>query len=270
MCDLLLIIYVLVDDWYQIHAPDFRKGQPGKRPELSDSGVMTMMFAMDYIPFPSERQFVAYLRANHLELFPDLVDQSQFNRLARVVAPLLEQFRQAWLIRLGVTLACEGLLDTKPNPVIVYRRSKQRSDFLGSATYGYCASKKMYYFGYKLVAISTLGCIPLIYDLVPAHTDERQAAETLLGQLSGFQLFADKSFLGQAWQADILCLTSNGIWTSKRKNQLARQPATFEHWLNGLRLRIEGLFNEIQNVGKMLNDSLPKPRADYALGLWPK
>ena len=258
VCDLLLFIYVLVDDWYQIHATEFRKGQPGKRPELSDSEVMTMMLAMDYIPFPSERQFVAYLRANHLELFPDLVDQSQFNRRARVVAPLLEQFRQAWLIRLGVTLACEGLLDTKPIPVIGYRRSKQRSDFLGSATYGYCASKKMHYFGYKLVAISTLGGIPLIYDLVPAHTDERQAAESLLGQLSGFQLFADKGFLGQAWQADILRLTSNGIWTPKRKNQSAKQPATFERWLNGLRLRIEGLFNEIQNMGKNVERLLAK------------
>lgn len=248
--DLLLIIYVLVDDWCQAHATDFRKRQPGKRPELSDSEVMTLMLAMDYIPFPSERQFMAYLHANHLDLFPALVDQSQFNRRARSVSCLLEQFRQTWLIRLGVTLASEGLLDTKPIPVVGYRRNKQHSDFLGSATYGYCASKKMHYFGYKLVAISTLSGIPLIYDLVPAHTDERQAAETLLTQLSGFQLFADKGFLGQVWQADIQRLTGNGVWTPKRKNQTAQQPATFERWLNGLRLRIEGLFNEIQNVGK--------------------
>jgi hypothetical protein len=258
VCDLLLIIYVLVDDWYQLHAAEYRKGQPGKRPELSDSEVMTMMLAMDYIPFPSERQFVSYLRANHLGLFPDLVDQSQFNRRARAVAPLLEQFRQTCLIRLGVTLACEGLLDTKPIPVVGYRRNKQRSDFLGSATYGYCASKKMYYFGYKLVTISTLSGIPLIYDLVPAHTDERQAAETLLTQLSGFQLFADKGFLGQTWQAEVLRLTGNQVWTPKRKNQTAQQPATLERWLNGLRLRIEGLFNEIQNVGKNVERLLAK------------
>lgn len=258
MSDLLLIIYVLVDDWYQAYATDFRKGRPGKRPELSDSEVMAMLLAMDFIPFPSERQFVAYLRANHLDLFPDLVDQSQFNRRARSVAPLLEQFRQAWLIHLGVTLACAGLLDTKPIPVIGYRRSKQRSDFLGSAAYGYCASKKMHYFGYKLVTISSLGGIPLIYDLVPANTDERQAAETLLDQLSGFHLFADKGFLGQAWQADIQRLTGNCVWTPKRNNQAAQQPYAFERWLNGLRLRIEGLFNEIQNVGRNVERLLAK------------
>ena len=256
--DIMTIIFVLVDDWYQANAADFRKGRPGQRPEFSDSEVMAVMIVMDFIPFPSERQFVAYIRANHLGLFPNLVEQSQFNRRARMVAPLLEQFRQQWLIRIGAILACEGLLDTKPIPVIGYRRNKQRSDFLGSAAYGYCASKKMYYFGYKLVAISSLDGIPLIYDLVPANTDERQAAETLLERLSGFHLFADKGFLSQAWQTDIQQLTGNRIWTPKRKNQSAQQSQDFERWLNRLRLRIEGLFNEIQNVGKNVERLLAK------------
>ena len=256
--EIMLIIFVLIDDWYQANASDFRKGRPGVRPEFSDSEMMTVMVAMDFIPFPSERQYVGYIRANHLDLFPNLVEQSQFNRRARAVAPLLEQFRQHWLIRLGVTLACEGLLDTKPIPVVGYRRNKQRSDFLGSAAYGYCASKKMYYFGYKLVSISSLSGIPLIYDLVPANTDERQAAETLLDQLSGFHLFADKGFLSQAWQAAIQRFTGNCIWTPKRKNQSAQQSPDFERWLNHLRLRIEGLFNEIQNVGKNVERLLAK------------
>lgn len=116
--DILLIIFVLIDDWYQANATDFRKRQPGQRPEFCDSEIMTVMIAMDFIPFPSERQFVAYIRANHLDLFPNLVEQSQFNRRVRAVALLLEQFRQQWLIRTGVTLACEGLLDTKPIPVV--------------------------------------------------------------------------------------------------------------------------------------------------------
>jgi hypothetical protein len=102
------------------------------------------MLAMDFIPFPSERQFVEYVRANYLALFPKLLEQSQFNRRARAVAPLLERFRQDWLLRLGVVLTDAGLLDTKPVPVVGYRRNKQHSDFHGSAAYGYCASKKMW------------------------------------------------------------------------------------------------------------------------------
>lgn len=256
--EILLTIFVLVDDWYQEHANDYRKCRPGQKPEFSDSEVMTVMLAMDFIPFPSERQYLAYMRANHLDLFPKLLEQSQYNRRARMVAPLLEEFRQDWLVRLGKTLTCAGLLDTKPVPVVGYRRSKKHSDFLGSAAYGYCASKKMYYFGYKLVAITTLEGIPLVYDLVPANTDEREAADELLDRLSGFDLFADKGFLGKAWQAEIQQRTGNTIWTPKRKNQSEKQSQTFERWINRLRLRIEGLFNEIQNVGKNLERLLAK------------
>ena len=256
--EILLHIFVLVDDWYQEHAGFYRQGKPGQKPEFRDSEVMTIMLAMDFIPYPSERQFVEYVRANYLALFPKLLDQSQFNRRARAVAPLLEKFRQQWLLHLGVTSTNSGLLDTKPVPVVGYRRSKKHSDFQGSAAYGYCASKKMYYFGYKLVAICTLEDLPLLYDLVPANMDERKAAEALLDELSGFSLFADKGFLGEDWQNDVYQRTSNQIWTLKRKNQSKQQSKTFEYWLNGLRLRIEGLFNEIQNVGKNLERLLAK------------
>jgi hypothetical protein len=258
MDDIFLHIYIIVDDWYQAHATDFRKRQPGKKPNFSDSEMMTVMIAMDYIPFPSEQQFVEFVRANFLALFPDLLEQSQFNRRARQVAPLLEAFRQSCLLELGITLACEGLLDTKPIPVMGYRRSKKASEFAGSADYGYCASRKLHYYGYKLVTISTLSGIPIVYDLVPASTDERKAAETLLDQVSGFDLYGDKGFLGNAWQSKIYQRTGNTIWTPKRKNQLHLQSKTFERWLNGLRLRIEGLFNEIQNLGKNVERLLAK------------
>jgi hypothetical protein len=258
MIDIFLHIYVMIDDWYQTHATDFRKGQPGKKPDFSDSEMMTVMISMDYIPFPSERQYVEFVRANFLALFPDLLEQSQFNRRARHVAPLLEAFRQSCLLELGITLACEGLLDTKPIPVMGYRRSKKASEFAGSADYGYCASRKLHYYGYKLVTISTLSGIPIVYDLVPASTDERKAAETLLDQVNGFDIYGDKGFLGDAWQSKIYQQTGNTIWTPKRKNQLQPQSKTFERWLNGVRLRVEGLFNEIQNVGKNVERLLAK------------
>lgn len=256
--EILLYIFVLVDDWYQEHAGFYRKGKPGQKPEFRDSEVMTIMLAMDFIPFPSERQFVEFVRANYLALFPKLLEQSQFNRRARAVAPLIENFRQHWLLQLGVVLTDQGLLDTKPVPVVGYRRNKKHSDFQGSAAYGYCASKKMYYFGYKLVAICSLEGLPLLYDLVPANMDERKAAETLLNKLTGFCLLADKGFLGEDWQTDIFQFTGNQIWTPKRKNQSKQQSRVFEYWLNSVRLRIEGLFNEIQNVGKNLERLLAK------------
>ena len=81
--DLLTIIFVLVDDWYQSYGPKTPKGKPGVKPVFSDSEVITLMLAQDYIPYPSETQYIGFVRANYLALFPNLLDQSQFNRRSR-------------------------------------------------------------------------------------------------------------------------------------------------------------------------------------------
>ena len=79
----LTIIYVLVDDWYQIHSIKFFNGEAGRKPIFSDSEVMTLMMAHEFLPFPSETQYVEYIRANYLDVFPKLLSQSQFNRRSR-------------------------------------------------------------------------------------------------------------------------------------------------------------------------------------------
>jgi hypothetical protein len=45
----------------------------------------------------------------------------------------------------------------------------------------------MTYFGYKLVAVTTFSGLPVIYELVPAHTDERAAGEAVRPYLRGCQ-----------------------------------------------------------------------------------
>src|SRR6266540_970346 len=159
--DILTTIYVLVDDWYQVEGVKLLKGKAGKKPEFKDSELMTLMLAQDYIPYPSETQYVEFIRANYLALFPRLVDQSQFNRRARSLRLLVEQFRRFWIVQKGWHLQSCYLMDTKPVPVIGYKRLKSHSDFAGNANYGRCVSRNLSYFGYKLVVLSTLSGIPV-------------------------------------------------------------------------------------------------------------
>jgi len=256
--DLLTIIYVLVDDWYRIYGVRWLKGKPGSKPEFSDSEVLTLLLAMDYLPFPGETQFLGYIRANHLSLFPKLVDQSQFNRRARALRLLLEQLRRYWAVNMGVTNETQFLLDTKPVPVVGYKRSKRHSQFAGSADYGRCVSRNLHYFGYKLVTLTTLTGLPVVYELVPANTDERDAAETVVAYLAGCDIFADKGFLGAEWQAEVRAQTGNRVWTVKKANQCQQNPQAFDTLLNSIRERIEGTFNEVQNTGRNLERLLTK------------
>jgi len=256
--DLLTIIFVLVDDWYQAHGIRYLKGKPGAKPEFSDSEVITLLLAMDFIPFPSETQFLGFMRANYLALFPRLIDQSQFNRRARALRLLVEELRRTWLVQLGVFHHTRFLLDTKPVPVVGVKRSNRHSDFAGSASYGHCPSRNLKYFGYKLVAITTFSGIPVVYELVPAHTDEREAAEAVLTYLRGCQIIGDKGFIGMDWQAQVHAWTQNQIWTPKRSNQYQQNPKALDRWLNSVRERIEGVFHELTNTGRDLEGLLAK------------
>ena len=254
---LLTIIYVLVDDWYQVHYQGV-PGKPGVEAELKESEILTLMIAQDYIPYPGERQYIGYLKANHAGLFPRLVDQSQYNRRARGLQRRLEDLRQYWVSQLVGTDTHTLLLDTKPIPVVGMKRSKKRSDFAGSAAYGYCAARQMRYFGYKLVMLTTLDGVPLIYDLVAANLDERLAAEAVLLRVQNRVILGDKGFIGVEWQAQIQAATHNQVFTHKRHNQATQNPSSFDRLLGKLRERIETTFHQIQNTGRNVERLLAK------------
>ncbi len=255
---LLTTLYVLVDDWYQTEGRHLLKGKTGAKAQFSDSELLTLLLAHDFVPYPGETQYVAYMRANHLDLFPKLVDQSQYNRRGRALQAVVEALRQAWLGMLG-GYTCECLLlDTKPVPVVGYKRSKTHSDFAGYAGYGQCAARKLHYFGFKLVLLSTCDGLPVVYDLVAANTDERLAAESVLYRVNDCDILADKGFLGADWQASIADETGNCVLTPKRANPSQQNHPLLDAALGSLRERIEGVFHQLQNTGRNLERLLAK------------
>lgn len=73
-----------------------------------------------------------------------------------------------------------------------YKRYKYRSGF----DYGKGVSRNLKYFGYKLVALSTLEGLPIVNEMVSAYFNERLGANTVINYLGNSQIFADNSFLG--------------------------------------------------------------------------
>lgn len=255
---LLTIIYYLVDNWYQAQIPPRLKGKRGAKARFSDSEVITLLLAMDFFPYPGETQFLGYIRANYRALFPKLLDQSQFNRRARALRLVVEELRKQWVDDLGGLLERQFLLDTKPIPVVGYKRSKAHSDFAGSANYGVCVSRKLHYWGYKLVLLSTLNGLPVAYELVPANTDERDASDEVLVVLWQGDVFTDKGMIDRDWQGEWKQRRDVRIWNPKRQNQKEQNSPAFDRWLSGIRERIEGAFNEVQNTGRNLERLLRK------------
>jgi Transposase DDE domain len=256
IADLMLVTYVLVDDWYQRKGARLLGRTVGSKPEFSDSEMLTLMLAIDFFEFTSERRFVAFVRANYLTLFPDLLDQSQFNRRARSLRYLLNELRKDWTAELGVEFEQHFLLDTTPVIAVGYRRDKRHSDFRGSAEYGYCSARRLKYFGYKLVMLTTLDGTPYGFELVPANTDERDAADEILDLLPpGSSVWSDKGFLGTDWQAE-WAKQGTRIWTTKRENQHVQNPPAFDRLLNSVRERVEGAFDILKEGGRSVEHTL--------------
>jgi hypothetical protein len=151
---------------------------------------------------------------------------------------------------MGVANETYFILDTKPIPVLGLKRDKRYSDFSGNATPGYCASCNLHYFGYKLTLLSTCSGIPIAWDLVPAHTDERVSVASILDAVRGSTIYGDKGFIDADWQAQLQARTGNRLWTLHRVNQKTQHPPALKRFISRVRQRIEGVFHEIQNTGR--------------------
>ena len=239
--------YTIVDDWYQAHAPTRLAGKVGDQPEFADSEVLTLSLAQHWLGYHSERKFLRFVRQNYLPLFPRLLDQSQFNRRARSLCWLLHAFRRWLAEQAGALTAGIYLLDGTPVKVRHWRRYGPRSLRFPKAAVGYCAAKKETFYGYKLVLLITSDGRLLDFELLPAHADERTALDELLPQYRDFTLFADKGFLDQERQAQLLARYGHRLYTPKRVNQKEQNPKEWDRHCARVRQRVETAIDQAKD-----------------------
>jgi hypothetical protein len=84
----LTTLYVIVDDFCQSHPP---KKRPGPQASLCESEIITLAIFARWSRFSSERDFYRYATGHLRDAFPTLPDRSQFNRLLRSQANLIEE-----------------------------------------------------------------------------------------------------------------------------------------------------------------------------------
>jgi hypothetical protein len=250
---LFLIVYVYIDDWYKKYYGN--RISRGSKARLSDSEVLTLLIGRDFMEFTSERHYIEFMRSNYRKLFPAIVDHSQYNRRARKLRSHMNALRTYLTQALKVNEKIYRIIDTTLVPVMGYYRDKRHSDFLSSGSYGYCSSRRIRYFGYKLVLTCTLQGIPEHIELVPANTDERVAADEVLEHVPvGCRILGDKGFIGEEWKSG---WRSRGIEviTPRRENQVGFSLA-FNKVLGSARERIESVFKQLKEGARSIERTL--------------
>ena len=195
------------------------------------------------------------MKHHYQDLFPHLLDHSQYNRRSRALVCELEELRWAFNNLIGIKQNyC--IIDTTPVVAVGMTRDKVHSDFAGIASYGYCASKRLFYYGFKLVMLCNLEGLPLHIELIPANTDERTAADEILDRLPcGSIIIGGKGFIGKDWQSTWL---ERGIslLAFTRKNQHEQIHHKLWRRLRGLRTRIEGTYKLLKENGRSIEHTL--------------
>jgi Transposase DDE domain len=215
-----------------------RRGPQGA---ITDAELVALAVAQAAMGVPSDRQFLGLVAKVLPGWFPHLPSQSQYNRRLRRLAPTLAgvQLRAAQLIAASELRIADGTLIAVAN----YPGCASRSEFAGSAAYGYCPSKSQFVWGLRLVLLTDGRGVPVGYTLVPANEKEYEPVRELTTAHPGCTLIADKGLWGRQY-AQTLALQQVAILTPDRTrsaDNLAR-----EKRLAGLRLVIESTISNLK------------------------
>lgn len=248
--DLFLVVYCVIDDWLHArfgsaNAPRARRGPSAD--EFADAEVLTVLLVGELCHCRRERAWLRQVRASYRGLFPALPSDGQFSRRAQAVQPLLRSLRRTILFWADADLEPLRLLDSFPLPLCACYRISQSSLPISSATFGYNASKKQYFYGlHPQLLITGSGFID---DLIPApgNCSDTPALAFYLDEcvelgreLAGQIWVMDKGYSNPrlvAWAQEQLGLTL----LVRRRGRREELPSFWQQTLDHVRKPIEGL-----------------------------
>jgi hypothetical protein len=179
----LTAVYTMVDTLYQAHIAPHKPTRPGRKPDLHDSEVLTLMLVAQWHPSPSERYVGGYAVKHWRAYFPRLLSQSQFNRRTRdlqgVFARLAPLLAEHVIVALQLEAGYE-VLDGVPVPVMARCRGNRHRCFANEASIGCGGSDREWYYGLRLLLTVTPCGLITGFMLGPAGPEERWVADALL------------------------------------------------------------------------------------------
>lgn len=207
----IIFVYSLVAHIMQIIEKTHKFRKKGFPPKLTDAEVITIEICGEFFKLHEDSEIYNYFKRHYLHYFPNLPNRTTFVR----------QAANLWQAK----LLCQSLIvqmadqhhdpiqsiDTMPLPVCTYTRGGFRDKrFPTVAEFGYCAAKKMNYYGFKLgLRISRIGMITH-FPLLCARTHDVHHLGSLIEGFSG-TVPADKGFIDEYQQ---------GLWQEEQFTQI--------------------------------------------------
>ena len=190
--------------------------------------------------FTSERAWHRFVIGNLFskDLFPE---RSRYNRRCRALGFAIKWMRHQ-LAKRGQHHAY-AVVDSLPIELCHSSRMYRAKRFRGIADIGYCASKKIAFYGLKLHLQVTDQGLPMGYVVTEASCHDRVAAETVMTQIPHPYNLGDKGYISQKLQKKLYEEHRVAFWTPVRKNQRILQSDAWKQWMKRKRKVIETVFS---------------------------
>lgn len=243
--DFCLWVYVTVDDFWKTVEPQFKR--PGPAPLCSDSELLTMVLVGECRGWDVETEMLNNWRM-YRGLFPNQPCQSRFNRRRRQLSDGLRLLRQGLVARLDLSMERLCAIDSHPLPVVAFHHAPRASRLWWAygADIGYCASKGINFFGYRLHLLVTLGGLVLDYAVAPASVRDLPVAQDLLDTQYDRTVLGDGAYLSQPVAAELWTERAIELLTLPRVNQRVQLPPAFHHPFKAARFIIETVNSQLE------------------------
>jgi len=273
--NLCALMFGLIDQFCnQLPAPT----GPGRHKTYTDSTIIKIDMLMHLTGKRGETEILRDINRHYSDYFDKLPAQSRLWHRIRQAVPLIERFRCHLRDQLGIEAEEIRVLDSLPIPVATSSSPPGRGNGFEWAEGGYCASKKLKYYGFKVGLLITDYGLPDVYDLFSARPHDINLLDDLLGQAQQIMAFGDKGFICDPKRDQLAQEQEVLLVTYRRRNQKV-QNTSLEKWgLHQFRQLIETVFSQldghmhIQHTGAKTDIGLVKRVVGivtaYTLGIY--
>ncbi|HET6189358.1 MAG TPA: transposase [Trebonia sp.] len=246
---LFVYVYCLVDDAIKAGVLLIPR-RPGPAPACTDAELVTIGLVRHLLGRRSENGFLAEIRRDWPQLFPQLPHQSEVNRRTRWLWGAFEQLRAAWAAAVPADPVQQ--IDTSALPVRHCSRVRGPDGWTGpgndlAARFGRDAAHAEWFYGFRLAVRADLGRrIVRAWSILPAAVSEREAGIDLVcGSAEMIDaLLLDKGFSGTAFAAQMAAAGIEVIIPPTRA-QRRTMPTAVQRLIARFRNRVEASFKEI-------------------------
>ena len=241
--DFIIAVFCLIDDELRKIVEAGRLRRRGPSPALEDCEVITMEIVEEFLGKDGDKAIWEYFKTHWLHFFPKIPHRSSFVRQAANLHQIKRVLQEKIATRLGAFSDLLHIIDGLPMPICKFARAHFSQIFKGLAAYGYCATKKERYYGFKgHIVISSTGVVTRA-NFAPANKDERDVCPELVEKLLGL-LLGDKGFIRPELKAS---LEKEGLslQTPLRENMHDERPKSFLRWMLGTRRLIETVIGQL-------------------------